>query len=71
MNRELPFLDSDETATLEEHIFRSLDYLYYSRGKNGLILMRDGDWLDGLSGLNKFGADATSAWVTVAAFRCV
>ena len=69
LNRELPFLDSDETATLEEHIFRSLDYLYHSRGKNGLILMRDGDWLDGLSGLNKFGADATSAWVTVAAFN--
>lgn len=69
LNKKLPFLESDEEATVEEHIFRSLDYLYHSRGKNGLILMREGDWLDGLSGINKYGDDATSAWVTVAAYN--
>lgn len=42
--------------------------MYRSRGKNGLILMRDGDWADGLGGINKYGARATSVWVTIAAF---
>lgn len=69
LNKELPFLESNETSSLEDHIFRSLDYLYHSRGKNGLIRMRAGDWLDGLSGINKYGEDATSAWVTVAAYN--
>lgn len=69
LNRELPFLESEETSSVEDHIFRSLDYMYHSRGKNGLIRMRKGDWLDGLSGINQYGEDATSAWVTVAAFN--
>ncbi len=69
LNKEVGFFNSQETATVEEHIWRSLDYMYRSRGKNGLILMRDGDWADGLTGMNKYGKDATSAWVTMAAFN--
>ncbi len=69
LNEKVGFFKSDETATVEEHIYRSLDYMYHSRGKNGLILMRDGDWADGLGGINKYGADATSAWVTIAAYN--
>ncbi len=67
-SQKIGFYGSDETATVEEHLFRALDYMYHSRGKNGLILMRDGDWADGLEGINKYGADATSVWVTIAAF---
>ena len=62
------FYGSDEVSTVEDHLFRGLDYLYHSRGKNGLILIRDGDWADGLGGINKFGQGATSVWLTIAAF---
>lgn len=67
--KELPFLNSEETSSVEDHIYRALDYMYHSRGKNGLILVRDGDWADGLSGINQYGADATSVWVTIAAYN--
>ncbi len=69
LDKTVGFWKSDKVATVEEHIYRSLDYMYHSRGKNGLILMRDGDWADGLGGINKYGADATSAWVTIAAYN--
>lgn len=68
LNEEIGFYGSGETSTVEDHIFRALDYLYHSRGKNGLVLIRGGDWADGLSGINKYGADATSVWITIAAF---
>ncbi len=68
LNTVIPYLDSDEKTSVEEHIDRALNYLYHSRGKNGLILMRGGDWADGLAGINRYGADATSVWMTIAAF---
>lgn len=67
-NDQIGFYGSDEKTSVEEHIFRALDYLYHSRGQNGLILIRDGDWADGLGGINKYGAGATSVWLTIAAF---
>lgn len=69
LEEQVGFFDSDEVSSVEDHIYRSLDYMYHSRGKNGLVLMRDGDWADGLGGINKYGADATSAWVTIAAYN--
>ncbi len=65
----LPYYASEEKGSVKEHVLRSLDLLWQLRGKNGLVLMRDGDWLDGLSGINKFGEDATSVWCTIAAYR--
>ena len=64
----LPYLESQETGSVKEHVLRSLELLWKLRGKNGLVLMREGDWLDGLSGIQKYGDDATSAWCTIAAF---
>lgn len=68
LDRVIPFCDSDETATVEDHVWRALDYMYRDRAANGLVRMRGGDWADGLEGINKYGADATSVWVTVAAY---
>lgn len=62
------YLGSDKEDTVLEHILLSLDYLYHSRGKNGLILMRRGDWLDGLNGINQYG-EATTVWGTMAAYH--
>ncbi len=68
MEEMIPFLDSEEKTTVEDHILRGFDSLYRLRGTNGLCLMRDGDWLDGLEYINKYGDDATSVWVTIGAF---
>lgn len=68
LQQPVGYLDTEEVTTIEEHIWRSLDYLYHSRGENGLILMRGGDWLDGLGGLDKYGP-ATSTWLTIAAYH--
>ena len=64
---EAPYLESDEKGTIEEHLWRLLEYPYTHRGVNGLTLMYDGDWLDGLTGINQNGT-ATSAWATIQAF---
>lgn len=64
---ELPYFKSDEVGTVEDHLWRMLEYPYEHRGANGLVLMRDGDWLDGLTGINQNGT-ATSAWATMQAY---
>lgn len=69
LDEQIPFLDSTECTSVEDHILRGLNSLYTLRGTNGLVRMRGGDWLDGLEGINKYGEDATSVWVTVAAFH--
>lgn len=68
LEEKIPFMDSDEAATVENHIYRALNYLYNCRGKNGLVRIRSGDWADGLGGINKYGEDATSVWLTIAAY---
>ncbi len=63
----LPYFDSEEKETVETHLWKLLEHAWNKRGENGLLLMRDGDWLDGLSGVNQNGT-ATSAWATMQAF---
>jgi cellobiose phosphorylase len=67
LQHELPFLDSAETATIDEHIFRALDYLYQHRGAHGICLTGDGDWNDALEGISRDG-DAESVWLTIALY---
>ncbi len=67
LEQQVPYLKSENSGTVLEHILLSLDYLYHSRGKNGLILMRKGDWLDGLTGIDQYG-EATTVWGTIATF---
>ncbi len=67
LNKQLPYFDTEATETVEEHLFKTVNYAYERRGANGLVLMRDGDWLDGLAGINQNGT-ATSAWATMQAY---
>ncbi len=69
LDKEIGFLGSDEKATVAEHLLRGFDSLYHLRGKNGLVLMRAGDWLDSLEGMRRYGEDNTSVFVTVGAFH--
>lgn len=68
MDEVLPYYESDEKGTVEEHMWRMLDNAYRQRGENGLVLMRDGDWLDGLADSINLNGKATSAWATMEAF---
>lgn len=63
----LPYFDSTQEESVEQHLWKMVEYPYTHRGANGLVLMRDGDWLDGLSGVNQNGT-ATSAWATMQAY---
>ncbi|MBQ9112559.1 MAG: hypothetical protein IJY08_03160 [Clostridia bacterium] len=67
IDRPLPYIDTDDTDTVEAHLWKTVNYAYGHRGENGLLLMRDGDWLDGLAGINQNGT-ATSAWATMQAY---
>ena len=67
LEKKLPYVDTDDTDTVEEHLYKTVNYAYEHRGGNGLVLMRDGDWLDGLAGINQNGT-ATSAWATMQAY---
>ncbi len=68
LDKMVGFFDGDEKTTVEDHMDRAFDYLYHSRGTNGLVLVREGDWFDGLAHLTKYGADATSVWQTIATY---
>lgn len=67
LEKQTGYIDSDKKETVEEHLWKMLEYPYTHRGANGLVLMYDGDWLDGLTGINQNGT-ATSAWATMQAF---
>lgn len=68
IDTKVGYHNSEKQDTVLDHILLSLDYLYNSRGKNGLILIRDGDWLDGMRGISDFG-EATTVWGTIAAYN--
>ena len=67
LKEEVEFFNSTDRTSVEAHVRLAFDYMYDTRHENGLILMREGDWLDGLTGINKYGAKATSVWLTIAA----
>lgn len=67
LSAEVGWIETAETDSVKEHVLRAFDRLHELRGKNGLLLMRDGDWLDGLSGINRYG-EATTVWGTIAVF---
>ena len=66
LEKEIPFLD-EGIATVDDHVFRALDYLYQNRGSHGICLTGDGDWNDALEGISREG-DAESVWLTIALF---
>ena len=62
------FLDSDQTDTVEGHVWRALDVLHRHRGLHGACLTGDGDWNDALEGISRDG-DAVSIWLTIALYH--
>lgn len=64
----LPYIGTEETYTVFDHVQRAMDYLYGSRGKRGLVLFRAGDWNDSLNGVGKLGK-GESVWLTIATVK--
>lgn len=49
LDEKLCFCDEKNCEPVWEHMNRALDFLYSHRGKHGLCLMGQGDWLDSLN----------------------
>lgn len=61
LDREAPFVDDDNKATLIEHCLRSFAHSFGRVGEHGLPHIGDMDWNDGLSALGP--EDAESVWL--------
>ena len=67
LDREIPFNDGS-SATLYEHIRRSVDFLYHFRGLHGLIKIWGGDWNDCMNTAGLEGK-GVSVWLSLAWLR--
>jgi len=65
LNENFGFHDSDEKATVLEHLIRAVDRLAKHRGAHGLCLFGDGDWTDPINGPGRKGR-GESTWTTCA-----
>ena len=66
LNEKISFCDNDKNSeSVWEHMNRATDFLYNHRGKHGLCLIGQGDWLDSLNraGINGRGE---SVWLSQA-----
>lgn len=65
LKRQVGFKDSEETASIYEHLLLAVDYMAGATGSHGLCLMGDGDWNDPINGPGRLGR-GESAWSTMA-----
>jgi len=65
LDRSVRFKDSDETATIYEHLLLAIHYMAHDVGSHGLCLMGHGDWNDPINGPGRLGK-GESAWSTMA-----
>lgn len=65
LSEVLPFGDSNDTATLAEHVHLSLQWLLKDRDARGLSYIAQGDWCDPMNMVGHKGK-GVSAWLTQA-----
>ncbi|SES95014.1 amylo-alpha-1,6-glucosidase [Paenibacillus sp. NFR01] len=65
LDERAPFADSDETATVYEHIERAMRWLIQDRDERGLNFINQGDWCDPMNMVGYKGK-GVSGWLTVA-----
>lgn len=63
-----PYIGTEEEYTVFDHVKRAMDYLYFSRGKRGLVLFRAGDWNDSLNNVGRKEI-GESVWATIATVK--
>jgi len=62
LDEQVGYLDSNDTASVLEHMIEGVDYVLTQRGERGLPLIRYGDWNDALNTLGEDG-DGESVWI--------
>lgn len=65
LEHPLPFKDSDQTASVYQHISLALDWLASSRDERGLSFIAQGDWCDPMNMVGYKGK-GVSGWLTEA-----
>lgn len=65
LHRQVAFKDSDDTASIYEHLVLAADYMAGVTGEHGICLMGDGDWNDPINGPGRLGR-GESVWNTMA-----
>lgn len=70
LQTDVGFADSNETATVLEHITRAMDWLFAQRDDRGLSYIAQGDWCDPMNMVGYKGK-GVSGWLTLAtAYAC-
>lgn len=65
LDRSVPYYDSEEPASVLEHVEQALDFLETHKGVHGLCLIKFGDWNDSLTAVGKAGR-GESVWLSEA-----
>lgn len=65
LEKNLPFADSDQQASVLQHIELALDYLLKRRDERGLSYIEQGDWCDPMNMVGHKG-QGVSTWLSLA-----
>lgn len=65
LHRKVKFKETDENASIYEHLMLAAEYMASATGEHGLCLIGDGDWNDPINGPGRLGR-GESAWNTMA-----
>ncbi|WP_020614974.1 GH36-type glycosyl hydrolase domain-containing protein [Paenibacillus daejeonensis] len=65
LDEEIPFADSDEKASVYEHVTRAMRWLAKARDERGLNYINQGDWCDPMNMVGYKGR-GVSGWLTIA-----
>ena len=67
LNLELPFFESNRKATVWEHAFLAVQFLFNDRGEHGLSHIGRGDWNDSMNEVGVKGK-GESVWLSMALY---
>ncbi|HIW31385.1 MAG TPA: NdvB protein [Candidatus Paenibacillus intestinavium] len=71
LDEQVPFADSEELASVFEHIDRAMQWLIHDRDSRGLNYINQGDWCDPMNMVGYKGK-GVSGWLTIAtAYACM
>lgn len=69
LQADVPWLDGG-SATVLEHMFRSVEHLSEDVGVHGLVLAHDGDWNDSLNWMGREGK-GESVWTSIGLYHAL
>ncbi len=70
LDEMIPYMDTDKSGTLYEHLLKGADFLLDGTGKHGLCLWGGGDWNDSFDGAG-LQNKGESVWLSIATVKGV